>query len=75
MRTFTLKLPELFDMDDMEIVMSPATKLYEVGRLSLGQAAELVGITKRSFVELLGKYGVSIFNYPLSEIAKDVVNA
>lgn len=75
MRTVTLKLPETLEMDEREIVMSLATKLYEDGKLSLGQAAELVGLTKRTFMELLGKYGVSIFNYPASELSKDVGNA
>lgn len=75
MKTVTLHLPETFDMDDKEITMILASKLYEDGKLSLGQAAELVGLTKRTFSELLGKYGVSLFNYPPSEISRDVKNA
>ncbi len=55
--------------------MLVATKLYEQGKLSLGQAAELVGLSKRTFAELLGKYNVSIFNYPALELAGDVKNA
>ncbi len=55
--------------------MLVATQLYENGKLSLGQAAELVGMTKRTFSELLGKYGVSIFNYPASDLSSDVKNA
>lgn len=75
MRTVTINLPETLDMDDKDISMSLAAKLYEDGKLSLGQAASLVGITKRTFTELLGKYGVSIFNAPLSDLAQDVSNA
>ena len=71
----TFKLPETFDMNDQEIAMSLAAKLYEDGKLSFGQAAELVGLTKRTFMELLGKYGVSVFNYPASELSNDVGNA
>ncbi|MCG8385963.1 MAG: UPF0175 family protein [Cytophagales bacterium] len=52
-----------------------ASKLYEEGKLSLGQAAELVGLTKRTFSELLGKYNVSLFNYPASDLSSDVNNA
>lgn len=52
-----------------------ASKLYEQGKLSLGQASEMVGLSKKSFAELLGKYDFSIFNYPISEIVKDVANA
>ena len=75
MKTVTLNLPETLDMDEREIVMCLATKLYEDGKLSLGQGAELVGLSKRTFMELLGKYGVSIFNFPPAELAKDVLNA
>ena len=52
-----------------------ATRLYEMGKLSLGQSAELAGLTKRTFAELLGSYNVSIFNFPASDLAKDVANA
>jgi len=55
--------------------MLVATRLYEQGKLSLGQAAELAGLTKRTFAELLGSYNVSIFNYPASDLARDVQNA
>ena len=55
--------------------MLVATKLYEQGKLTLGQAAELVGLSKRTFAELMGTYGISIFNYPASDLSKDVINA
>ena len=47
----------------------------EKGKLFLGQAADLAGLTKRTFAELLGKYDVSIFNYPPSDLTRDVKNA
>ena len=75
MKTATLHVPESLDMDDKEIAMLLASKLYEDGKLSLGQAAELVGLTKKTFAELLGKYGVSIFNYPAYDLSRDVRNA
>ena len=55
--------------------MTLASKLYEEGKLSLGQASELVGISKRTFAEMLGKYNVSLFNYPASDLSRDVKNA
>jgi len=55
--------------------MLVASTLYEKGKLSLGQADELAGLTKRTFAELLGKYDVSIFNYPPSDLTRDVKNA
>ncbi len=75
MRTITFNVPDTFDMDDREITMSLAAKLYEDGKLSIGQAADLVSLSKRAFTELLGKYRVSIFNYPVHELADDVRNA
>jgi predicted HTH domain antitoxin len=56
-------------------MMMIAARLYERGILSQGQAAELAGVSKRQFIEELGSYGVSVFNYPASEIARDVKNA
>ena len=75
MKTLTLNLPDSLDLDNSDLSMLIATKLYEQGKLSLGQAAELTGLTKRSFAELLAKYEVSIFNSPASDLAKDVANA
>jgi predicted HTH domain antitoxin len=75
MKTVTLHLPETIDISDKEITMILAAKLYEDGKLSLGQAAELVGYTKRTFMELLAKYGVSIINYPASDLSRDISNA
>jgi len=51
------------------------TRLYEQSRLSLGQAAELAGYPKRTFMELLADYGVAVFNYPPEDIARDAANA
>ncbi|HEY9342246.1 MAG TPA: UPF0175 family protein [Hanamia sp.] len=62
-------------MDNREVAMLVATQLYEKGKLSLGQAAEVAGLSKRTFAELLGKYNVSIFNYPASDLSRDVANA
>ena len=62
-------------MDDREFLMIVAARLYEQGKLSLGQAAEVAGLSKRTFAELLGSYNVSIFNFPASDLSKDVANA
>ncbi len=75
MKTLTIKIPDSLDLDSKEAAMIIATRLYESGKLSLGQAAELVGLSKRAFAELLGRYDVSIFNYPASDLSKDVKNA
>jgi len=75
MRTFNLRIPESLDIDNKDLAILVASTLYEKGKLSLGQAAEMAGLTKQTFAELLGKYGVSIFNYPPSDLTSDVKNA
>lgn len=75
MRTVNFRIPDTIDLEDKDIAIILASTLYEKGKLSLGQAAELAGLTKRTFAELLGKYDVSIFNYPPADLARDVKNA
>ena len=75
MKTLTINVPDTLDVDDREVVMIVAARLYEQGRLSLGQAAAVAGLSKRTFAELLGGYDVSIFNFPASDLSKDVANA
>ena len=55
----TIKLADT--VDEMDVKMQLAAQLFEKGTLSSGQAADLVGISKREFIENVGKYGVSIF--------------
>lgn len=55
--------------------MLASTQLYDQRKFSLGQATEVTGLTKRTFAELLGNYNVSIFNFPASDLSKDVSNA
>lgn len=68
-------MPENVQLDNTEVALIVACKLYEDGKLSLGQAAQLAGYSKRAFAELLGKNNVSIFNYPASDLSADVANA
>lgn len=75
MKTVTLNIPDSLDLDDREAAMLLATKLYEQGKLSLGQAAELTGYSKRTFMELLSRYNVPIFNYDAGELVNDIKNA
>lgn len=37
-------------------------RLYDLGELSSGQAATLLGITRREFLDLLGTYHVSVYD-------------
>lgn len=75
MKTLTIEIPDSLNLDEKEVKTFLAAKLYEKGSLSLGQAADLAGYTKREFMELLGNYDVSLFNYPESELENDILNA
>jgi predicted HTH domain antitoxin len=75
MKNVQIQIPDDVEISDKEVTMLIATTFYEKGKLSLGQAANIVGLSKRTFAELLAYYNVSIFNYPSSDITKDVMNA
>lgn len=75
MRTIQLHIPDDLDLKDYDFSMIIASKLYEEGKLSAGQASEIAGLSKRAFIELLGRYGVSIFSTSLSDLESDIVNA
>ncbi len=75
MRTLSIDLPGNLDLDASDAKLIIATKLYEQGRLSLGEAAQIAGVSKRTFIELLGKYNVSLFNYRIDELEEDLNNA
>jgi predicted HTH domain antitoxin len=68
MKTVTLKLPDTSDKKEVKIQL--AAQLFEKGIFSSGQAADLAGISKREFIENVGKYGVSVFGESLEDIEK-----
>jgi len=74
MKTLQIKLPEDLKLADFEIKMSLAAKLYDLGKITTGQGAEIVGLSKRAFVELLGQFGVSLFGYNIEELENDLKN-
>lgn len=75
MRTIQLQVPDDVDLKDYDFSMIIAAKLYEDGKLSSGQAAQIAGLSKRTFIELLGRYGVSVFSNSLSDLHSDIANA
>lgn len=75
MSTLTLELPDTVDVEKADLLRMIAARLYERGKLTLGQAADLAGMAKWDFAEVLKDYEVSIFNYPASDLASDVRNA
>lgn len=56
-----------------ELPILAAVKLYELGRLSSGRAAELAGMPRVEFLLNLGRYNVFPFESELSDL--EVTNA
>ena len=75
MKTLHLEIPVKSDIDQNDVINFLAAKLYESGRLTLAQAANMIGMQTVDFADILSQYGVSLFNYPASDIKKDVSNA
>src|SRR5690348_11632832 len=73
MKTITVQIPDSLDEREAKTIL--AARLYEKGSLSLGQTAELAGYTKRTVMEVLGNYNVSVFSYAETELEKDILDA
>lgn len=72
MSTSELKLTLPFGISEDKAKLLFAVKLYEVDKMSLGQAAELAGYSKRSFIDVLGHYKVPVFNYPAEDLLQEL---
>lgn len=57
-----LELPEI-NVDEEELKLLLAIKLFEEKKVSLGKAAEIAGHSVRSFVEILLKKGFAPVEY------------
>lgn len=66
--SFTLPL----SVSDDEAKLLLAVKLYEVGRVSLGQAAAMAGFSKRAFIDVLARHKVPVFNYPEIDLEQEL---
>ncbi|MBA3313431.1 MAG: UPF0175 family protein [Planctomycetota bacterium] len=51
-----------------ELQIAAAVKLYEQKRLSQGCAAKVAGLSRSEFIEALGRYFVSPFQYSAEEV-------
>ena len=71
----SLHVPDLLNITEFDVRMSCAAKLYEDRRICLGHGADIAGLSKRAFIEMLGKYGVSACNLTADEIKQDIENA
>ena len=58
-----------------DILMLAAVKLFELGKLSSGRAAQLAGMSRISFLQMLTRYKVPIFDLTEEELKQDMLNA
>ena len=65
-----MDLPLNVSADEAQLLL--AIKLFEVGKVSLGQAAEMAGFSKRAFMEILGHYKVPVFNYSAEDLRQEL---
>jgi len=61
---------------ESEMKISSLVKLYELGKVSSGIAARVLGLTRLDFLELLAKYNVSVIEVLNKEdLEEDITNA
>ena len=56
----------------IELLFMAAAKLYELGRLTSGQAARLAGVDRVSFLSRLSQIGVAAINLRDEEIDAEI---
>jgi predicted HTH domain antitoxin len=75
-----LNYPDEFELavqttrEEMEsqIRLMAALKMFELGKLSSGKAAELAGMSRVEFFEACGRYRVAIYNYSPEELEAEL---
>ena len=80
MRKITLEYPDDLESAvqttpeefEAQIRLMAALKMFELGKLSSGKAAELAGLSRVEFFEMCGRYRVSIFDYPPEELEAEL---
>jgi predicted HTH domain antitoxin len=55
-----------------ESLSEEEAKSFEVGKLTLGQAARMAELSKRAFLEILGRHNVPVFNYPPEDLRREL---
>ena len=76
MKTLTIELPEeLSAQAEHDLKMELAGALYAKGLLSTGEAAALVGIGRREFIETMGRYHMSLVGGSIEQFSEELADA
>ena len=57
-----------------EMRIAAAVKWYEMGTISQGKAAEIAGVNRAEFLNVLSRYQVSPFQYTPEELAEEIAS-
>jgi predicted HTH domain antitoxin len=78
--TFPATVPESFERSiemtrselDHHLRLMAALKMFELGQISSGKAAELAGMSRVDFFQTCSRYHVSIFNYSAADAEYEI---
>ena len=63
------------DEFEREMRFLVAAKLYEMGRITSGRAAEMANMERVDFLDRLGTYRISVWNYDREELEREIEDA
>jgi len=71
----TLEVPDVANVSQTDAQILFAMKLFEADKLSLGKAAEVSGLSYRTFYELLVRYGIPVVTLSEDDVKWEIENA
>ncbi|MCC5617446.1 UPF0175 family protein [Nostoc sp. CHAB 5836] len=82
MRTVPIQLPETVfsalrknpEEFIQEMRIAAAAKWYELGEISQAKAAEIAGLSRAEFINVLSRYQVDFMQYTAQELAEELAN-
>lgn len=57
---------------EAQVKLMAALKMFELGKLSSGKAAELAGLSRREFIDACARYRVSVANLPSQDLEDEL---
>ena len=57
---------------DYHLRLMAALKMFELGKISSGRAAQLAGMSRVDFLDTCGRYRISLFNYSDSDAEQEI---